>query len=39
MSIPALDTMHYAAGDSLVWIPLRQRRCACRQDDSGGGGK
>ena len=21
MSIPALDTMHYAAGDSLAWIP------------------
>jgi hypothetical protein len=23
MSIPALDTMYYAAGDSLAWIPLR----------------
>ncbi len=22
MSTPALDTMHYAAGDALAWIPL-----------------
>ena len=22
MSIPAFDTMHYAAGDALAWIPL-----------------
>jgi hypothetical protein len=22
MSIPALDTMHYAAGDAHAWIPL-----------------
>jgi hypothetical protein len=36
MSIPALDTMHYAAGDSLAWIHLRQGRCASRQDESGG---
>jgi hypothetical protein len=21
MSMPALDTMHYAAGDALAWIP------------------
>ena len=39
MSIPALDTMHYAAGDSLAWIPLRQGRCASRQYESGGSGK
>jgi hypothetical protein len=39
MSIPALDTMHYTAGDSLAWIPLCQGWCVCRQDDSGGGGK
>jgi hypothetical protein len=38
VSIPALDTMHYTAGDSLAWIPLRQGRCVCRQNDSGGGG-
>ena len=38
-SIPALDNMPYAAGDSLAWIPLQQGRCACRQDDSGGGGQ
>jgi hypothetical protein len=37
MSIPALDTMHYAAGDSLTWIPLRQGRCASRQYESGSG--
>jgi hypothetical protein len=37
MSMAALDTMHYTAGDSLAWIPLRQGRCVCRQDDSGGG--
>jgi hypothetical protein len=24
MSMPALDTMHYAAGDALAWIPLCQ---------------
>ena len=39
MSIPALDTMHYAAGDFLAWIPLRQGRCASRQYESGGSGK
>jgi hypothetical protein len=39
MSMPALDTMHYAAGDALAWIPLCQDRCASRQHDSGGGGK
>jgi hypothetical protein len=39
MSIPALDTTHYTAGDALAWIPLCQGRCASRQDDSGGGGK
>lgn len=39
MSMPALDTMHYAAGDALAWIPLCQGRCASRQHDSGGGGK
>jgi hypothetical protein len=37
--MPALDTMHYAAGDALAWIPLCQGRCASRQHDSGGGGK
>ena len=37
MSIPALDTMHNAAGDSLAWIPLRQGRYTYRQDGSGGG--
>jgi hypothetical protein len=39
MSIPALDTMHYAAGDSLAWIPLRQGRCASRKYESGGSAK
>jgi hypothetical protein len=39
MSMPALDTMHYAAGDALAWIPLCQGRCASRQHDSSGGGK
>ena len=39
MSMPALDTMHYAAGDALAGIPLCQGRCASRQHDSGGGGK
>ena len=39
MSIPAIDTMHYAAGDSLALIPLRQGRCASRQHESGGSGK
>src|SRR5664279_4171020 len=39
MSMPALDTMHYAAGDALAWIPLCQDRCAHRQHDSGGSGK
>jgi len=42
MSIPALDTMHYAAGDSLAWIflrPARQRQRTGRQRDSAGGGK
>jgi hypothetical protein len=39
MSMPTLDTMHYAAGDALAWIPLPQGRCASRQHDSGGGGK
>jgi hypothetical protein len=39
MSMLALDTMHYAAGDALAWIPLCQGRCASRQHDSGGGGK
>jgi hypothetical protein len=37
MSIPALDTMHNAAGDSLAWIPLRQGRYTYRQEGSGGG--
>jgi hypothetical protein len=39
MSILAPDTMHYAAGDSLAWIPLRQGQCAGRQYKSGGSGK
>src|SRR5664279_1771168 len=39
MSMAALDTMHYATGDALAWIPLPQGRCASRQHDSGGGGK
>jgi hypothetical protein len=39
ISMPALNTMHYAAGDPLAWIPLCQGRCASRQHDSGGGGK
>jgi hypothetical protein len=39
MSMPTLDTMHYAAGDALAWIPLCQGRCASRQHDSGGGGR
>jgi hypothetical protein len=39
MSMPALDTMHYVAGDALAWIPLCQDRCARRQHDSGGSGK
>jgi hypothetical protein len=37
MSITALDTMHYAAGDALTWIPLRQGRYASRQDEPGSG--
>jgi hypothetical protein len=37
MSITALDTMHYAAGDSLTWISLRQGRCASRQYEFGSG--
>ena len=39
MSILAPDTMHYAAGDSLAWIPLRQGQCAGRQYKSGGSSK
>jgi hypothetical protein len=39
MSIPAFDTMHYAAGDTLAWIPLCQGRNASRQHNSSGSGK
>jgi hypothetical protein len=39
MSMPALDTMHYAAGDALALIPLCQGRCASRQHNSSGSGK
>ena len=39
MSILAPDTMHYAAGDSLASIPLRQGQCAGRQYKSGGSSK
>ena len=31
MSMPALDTMHYAAGDALAGIPLCQGWCASRK--------
>jgi hypothetical protein len=31
MSIPALDTMHYAAGDSLAQAPVRQSSVRVRR--------